>query len=255
MSSNLTYLITGANRGIGLGFVAFLLQRPKTTVIAAMRNPSHHSSQALVSLPKASDSKLILIKIDSAIDSDAADAVAILQKDHGITFLDVVIANAGISHSSTRTSEVTSTSAMDHFAVNSIAPLLLFAAAAPLLKASKNAPHGPVFLAISSSVASNGAAEALPIDVSPYGASKAALNWFVRRLHFEEPWLTSFVIHPGMVQTEMAASMVAKLNADPKALGAITVKESVGGVVAVIDAATREKSGLFMSYDGTVLPW
>ncbi|CZR49834.1 uncharacterized protein FPRO_16042 [Fusarium proliferatum ET1] len=255
MSFNLTYLITGANRGIGLGFVAFLLQRPQTTVIAAVRNPSHPSSRDLLSLAKASGSKLILIKIDAAIVSDATDAVAILQKDHGITVLDIVIANAGISCSSTRTSEITFSSAMDHFAVNAVAPLLLFTAVAPLLKSSKNAPHGPVFLAISSSIASNGAADVLPVDVSPYGASKAALNWFVRRLHFEEQWLTSFVIHPGMVQTEMAASMVAKLNADPRALGAITVKESVDGVVAVIDAATRDKSGRFMSYDGTVLPW
>ncbi|KZP04636.1 hypothetical protein FIBSPDRAFT_967959 [Athelia psychrophila] len=41
-------------------------------------------------------SKLIIVKIDSASGSNAADAVELLRKDHGFASLDVVIANAGI---------------------------------------------------------------------------------------------------------------------------------------------------------------
>ncbi|GKT60002.1 aflatoxin biosynthesis ketoreductase Nor-1 [Colletotrichum tofieldiae] len=256
MSSGLTYLITGANRGIGQGFASLLLQRPSTTVVAGVRDPSNPSSKALADLPKGEGSKLILVKIDSAVESDPASAIATLQKEHNITSLDVVIANAGISHTSAAVSNVDTKSALDHFAINSVAPLILFNAAAPLLKAS--ASKNPIFVGISSLIGSKGAAEAvaqIPASASPYGASKAALNWFVRRLHFEEPWLTAFVFHPGLVETDMAAALAEKTGADLKAFGSITVKQSVDGMVAAIDKANRESSGTFKNYDGTDLPW
>ncbi|WYZ45782.1 hypothetical protein EsH8_IX_000007 [Colletotrichum jinshuiense] len=256
MSSGLIYLITGANRGIGHGFVSLLLQRPDTTVIAGVRDPVNPSSKALADLPKGEGSKLILVKIDLSVESDPASAIATLQKEHNINSLDIVIANAGISHSSTTVSKVDSKAALEHFAINSIAPLVLFDAAALLLKAS--ASKNPIFVGISSLMGSNGAAEAVaqvPISISPYGSSKAALNWFVRRLHFEEPWVTAFVFHPGLVETDMAVELAAKTGADLKTFGAITVKQSVDGMVAAIDKASRESSGTFKNYDGTDLPW
>ncbi|KAL0942926.1 short-chain dehydrogenase [Colletotrichum truncatum] len=252
MASNKTYLITGANRGIGKGFTSLLLQRPSTTVIAGVRDLSNDSSQALTSLPKADGSKLILVKIDSSVESDPSTAVSQLQKEHGITSLDVVIANAGISHSSSQVREVPVEASLEHFKVNSIAPLLLFGAAAPLLKNSES----PIFVAVSSVIGSNGAQEMLNqgfpgASLAPYGASKAALNWLVRRLHFEEPWLTSFVFHPGLVETDMSA----KMGSDLKAAGAISVKQSVDGMVATIDGATKATSGTFKNHDGSDLPW
>ncbi|KAF6784873.1 aflatoxin biosynthesis ketoreductase Nor-1 (short-chain dehydrogenase), partial [Colletotrichum musicola] len=91
MASGKTYLITGPNRGIGKGFVSLLLQRPSTTIVAGVRDPSSEASQALTTLPKADGSRLILVKIDSAVETDPAAAVAELQAKHGITSLDVVI--------------------------------------------------------------------------------------------------------------------------------------------------------------------
>jgi NAD(P)-dependent dehydrogenase (short-subunit alcohol dehydrogenase family) len=94
-----------------------------------------------------------------------------------------------------------------------------------------------------------------PNTASPYGGSKTALNWFVRRLHFEEPWLTSFVFHPGLVETDLAAASVAGTGVALKDLGAITVDTSVAGMVKTIDSATRDISGTFQNYDGAVNPW
>ncbi|KAF4832136.1 Norsolorinic acid ketoreductase nor1 [Colletotrichum tropicale] len=258
MSANQTYLITGANRGIGKGFVTALLARPSTTVIAGVRDPSSSSSKALASLPKGASSTLILVKIDSSIEADPAAAVATLQDEHAITAIDTVIANAGISHTSGPVRETASAPALDHFRVNSIAPLLLFAAAAPLLRKSAN----PVFVAISSAIGSVGLQENLAklfppgVGLSPYGASKATLNWLVKRLSVEEEWVTAFVFHPGLVETDMSAALAEKNGvADAKSLGAITVETSVGGMVKVIDGATKEVSGKFKNYDGTDLPW
>ncbi|WQF88249.1 Putative short-chain dehydrogenase/reductase SDR, NAD(P)-binding domain superfamily [Colletotrichum destructivum] len=255
MSSGLTYLITGSNRGIGHGFVSLLLQRPSTTIIAGVRDPSNASSKALADLPKGEGSKLIVVKIDSSVESDPAAAVETIQKEHGIAALDVVIANAGIANTGVSVSKVDFKSALDHFAVNSVAPLILFDAAAPLLKAS--ASKNPIFVGISSIIGSNGAAEGVAQvpGLSPYGASKAALNWFVRRLHFEETWLTAVVFHPGLVETDMGSGLSESSGVDLKAFGAITVKQSVDGLMAAIDKANRESSGTFKNYDGTDLPW
>ncbi|PYH89975.1 hypothetical protein BO71DRAFT_434263 [Aspergillus ellipticus CBS 707.79] len=70
--------------------------RPHTTVVAAVRDPSSPTSQALQSLPTGPSSRVIVVKIDSTSPEDPAAAVATLQAEHGIAQLDVVIANAGI---------------------------------------------------------------------------------------------------------------------------------------------------------------
>ena len=77
----------------------------------------------------------------------------------------------------------------------------------------------------------------------------------MRRLHFEEPWLTSFVFHPGLVETELARSVVEGLSIKLSDLGAISVETSVSSMVKTLDAASRETSGTFQNYDGSVLPW
>ncbi|KAK7448007.1 hypothetical protein CaCOL14_007360 [Colletotrichum acutatum] len=202
-----TILVTGAGRGIGSRLVASLLLRPSSTVIAAVRDPLKGPAKALLYLPKGEGSKVIIVKIDSSVETDPAEAVSILQRDHSIDALDVVIANAGIAHSSSPVIKTSTTAIRDHLAVNTIGPLLLFQATAPLLKASKTGR--PVFVAVTSmldTISGMESLESLPPALSPYGASKVALNWFIRRLHFEETWLTSFVLHPGTVATDMVNS-------------------------------------------------
>lgn len=252
--SGITYLITGANRGIGKGLTTSLLQRPNTTVIAAVRDVAK-STPVLESLPKGADSKLVIVKIDSQIESDPRTAVAELQSKHEISSLDVVIANAGIAHSGTPIADNTSEALRDHFNTNTIGPVLLFQAVKPLLQASKSGK--PIFLAISTLIGSMGAQDmlaGLPAQFSPYGASKAALNWVVRRIHLEESWLTAYVTHPGLVLTDMAASMAVE-GVDPVDLGAITVDVSVAGMLKTLDSASGDISGTFQNYDGTTLPW
>ncbi|TDZ71626.1 Norsolorinic acid ketoreductase nor1 [Colletotrichum trifolii] len=254
MASNKTYLITGTNRGIGRGFVTFLLQRPSTTVVAAVRDPSHTTSQSLSSLAAAKGSKLVIVKIDSAIDSDPAAAISTLQTEHSIAALDVVVANAGIAADVTPAAKLDTELTLDHFRVNAIAPMHLAGATFPLLRKSAN----PVFVAISSVAGSIELQEKLVGvlgDMSPYGASKAALAWFVRRLHFEEPWLTSFTFQPGLVETEMGDRLARKVGMDLSNLGAISVETSVESMVAVLDGASREIGGTFRKYDGSALPW
>lgn len=64
-------------------------------VICAVRNPTDATSQSLSQLSLGTGSQLIIVKIDSTVDSDAQDAVKLIQNEHGIAKLDIVIANAG----------------------------------------------------------------------------------------------------------------------------------------------------------------
>ncbi|THX58151.1 hypothetical protein D6D06_03210 [Aureobasidium pullulans] len=46
--------------------------------------------------------------------------------------------------------------------------------------------------------------EHMPLmPVTAYGASKAALNYIVRKIHFENQGVCSWVLSPGWVRTEM----------------------------------------------------
>ncbi|KAJ4311883.1 hypothetical protein N0V94_007730 [Neodidymelliopsis sp. IMI 364377] len=251
MSQNLKYLITGANRGIGKGLTSALLQRPNTTVIAGVRDIAN-STSVLGALPKADGSKLIIVKLDSQSESDPANAVSELAKTHSITSLDVLIANAGIAHSGAKVSAGSAAALRDHFETNTIGPILLFQAFVPLLKTSAD----PKFLAISTFLGSIGAQEQFPAgDFSPYGPSKAALNWLVKRVHIEEEWLTAYVSHPGLVITDMSRAFTGD-EETAKKMGGIPVEASVEGLLKTLDGSSRkETGGQFMSYDGSVLPW
>lgn len=249
------FLITGAGRGIGKGFAEKLLQRPGVTVIAAVRSPER--AAILHDLPKADSSKLIIVKLDVSKDEDAAAAVTELQNEHGVKSIDVVIANAGISHSSASIQGTSAEALRDHFNVNTIGPVTLFQAVYPLLKASETG--NPIFLPISTLIGSNAAQAGLaglPPTFSPYGASKAALNWVVTRIHIEEPWLTTFVVHPGLVTTDMSEDLVARVKEAGQGDIVIDVDTSVSGLLKIIDGATREETGgSFKNFDGSALPW
>lgn len=248
-NNNTTYLITGANRGIGRGLVAAYLAQPNTTVIAAVRGPNHTTSKSLWTLSKGASSKLVVIRIDSASKSSVTAAIEELQAAHNVGTLDVVIANAGISKCYPPVAEVTVEDVQEHFLINTIGPLVLFQAVLPLMKESTQ----PKFVAISSAAGSIGSMGPGSVPNAAYGPSKAALNYLTRKMHFENNDLIAFPIDPGWVQTDMGNSAAIKFGV-PEA--DISLEKSVEGLVAVIDGATREKtSGHFSIYNGELSPW
>lgn len=249
MASSKIYLITGANRGLGRGLLETLVQRPNTTVVAGVRNIADASSKSLQTVATASGSKVITVAIDSNDDSSAKKAVEVLKTQHGITKLDTVIANAGISKYYGLATETPANELRDHFEVNTVGVLLVFQATWPLLKLSSN----PTFVAISTGVASLGDMDKLPLQATAYGISKIALNYLIRKIHFENPELTAFPLNPGWVQTDMG-NLGARSSGMDKA--PVTLQDSVNGMLAKIDSATRENaSGTFQSFDETKYQW
>ena len=91
----------------------------------------------------------------------------------------------------------------------------------------------------------------IPARLGSYGVSKSALSYLVRRTHFENPWLTVWVMHPGFVQTDNGDAM-AQLFGMPQAPD--TLERSVAGLLGRVDGATRAgTSGKFFDIDGAEL--
>lgn len=170
------------------------MSRPNTTVIAAVRDPSSASSKALTSLPTGSGSKVILVKIDAKSDTDAPAAAKQLEAA-GITHIDVLLANAGICTEGTRVEDVRLSVVQEHIDVNVYGTLRLFRAFLPLLVKSQ----APKFVALGSPMGSVTGMEQRPYPAAAYGASKALLHWYVRKISIEHPEITSLVVDPGYV--------------------------------------------------------
>ena len=193
MATNTTVLITGANRGIGKGLLEYYLAKPNHTVIAANRDPAHTTSKALHDLRKGSGSSVIVVKVESSNATDPARAVAELESTHGVTHLDLVIANAGICQIWPRVSELNVWDLQRHLDINVYGVVWLFQAVLPLL----NKAPAPKWVSMSSSAGSLGEMATRPFPSGAYGTSKAALNYLTLKMHFENPKLCAFPMDPG----------------------------------------------------------
>jgi norsolorinic acid ketoreductase len=200
------------------------LARPNNTVIAVARTTS--SAESLKSLPVGKDSKLIVVAFDSRDTEGPKKAVEKLQSQ-GITTIDTVIANAGISMDYAPVASVSLDVLKSHVEVNAYGPLLLLQAVLPLLLKSSN----PKFAALGTPIASITDMESRPFPMAAYGMSKVMLHWMVRKAHFDHPELIAFVLDPGFVQTDMGNEGARTFGME-KAF--ITVEDSANFLVSAV---------------------
>lgn len=170
------------------------LTRPNTTVLAAVRSPSSEDSQSLQSIAAATGSQVVILKVDSTSDEDALEAIE-FAKSQGITAIDTVIANAGTFTPAAYqpVADVDLAHVKEHLDINTVGPVRLFQAVFPLLQKSENAK----FIVISSLVGTIGGLKDIPYPNAAYGASKAAVNFFTRKIHFENEDIVTLAVHPG----------------------------------------------------------
>jgi norsolorinic acid ketoreductase len=138
-----------------------------------------------------------VLKLDSLSETDPKDVVAILP-GYSISHIDVVIANAGVMKCN-RITEISAAEYREHQNVNVIGPLLLFQATWKLLQKASN----PKFVVISSTLGSVGIGPTKNVPSGSYGASKASVNYLMRKLHFEHPELIALPICPGYVMRHL----------------------------------------------------
>ncbi|KAI5887771.1 NAD(P)-binding protein [Schizophyllum commune H4-8] len=240
------YLVSGASRGIGLAIVTLLAARPDAVVFAGAREPA--GATELRELAEAHPDRFHVVKL---ISPDKANNIVIAEEIKRVAGrLDVVIANAAVADVFDSALELRTDDMIRHFEVNTNGPLVLFQATYQLLKESKT----PKFVAISSGFGSIANAGQTSMLMYPYGASKAALNWVVRKLHRDFPEFVIFPISPGTVATDGARQAYDKTPGIEQLLAAfppISAEESARGVLEQIDVATREThGGQFVDYTG-----
>ena len=228
------YLITGANRGLGLEFVRQLLARGDS-VVACCREPD--TAKALRELVASADGRLTLQALDV---TDAGSIAALPQQLAGP--VDVLINNAGVAAAEEEFGAFDAATMARVLQINSIAPMLVTQAVTPLLEKGGTTPK---VVCITSGLGSIANADGLTYGLS-YGMSKAALNMGVKKLASElkRRGIAIVALHPGWVQTDMGGSGAP-----------LRPPESIRGMLTVIDKLTVADNGRFLTYEGMELPW
>ena len=227
-------LVTGANRGLGLGLVKKFLKNNEK-VICTTRNIS--KSKELILCKEKYNDNLEICELD-LLDKDSPN---ILSNFLGNETIDLFINNAGvIGHSAQHFKSVSLNHWLEVLKVNLIAPLLITQS---IIKNIEKSSERKIYF-ISSKVGSIEDNKSGGMYI--YRSSKTALNQVVKSLSIDLKPLGISVIslHPGWVRTEMGG---------PNAL--ISVEESVNGMIDVISNTSIINSGQFINYDGTRLPW
>ncbi|EED17416.1 toxin biosynthesis ketoreductase, putative [Talaromyces stipitatus ATCC 10500] len=238
MSNETVVLITGTNRGLGLGLAKLYLQQPNTRVILTARS---NTTAVVDALPKSNAGVLHgIYKLDSASNVDAvALRESLTSSETGVSKIDIIIANAGIGEPFDSVLDAPIDALENFYRANTLGPVRLYQQLwKDLLEKSTN----PKFILISSALGS-----VTYVDKSPcggYGASKAAANYFVRKMHMENEKLTAVVLHPGWVKTDNGQAYADAVNVSEPPL---TVEKSVDKIFEIVSAATKEgMSGNFI---------
>lgn len=228
-----TWMITGANRGIGLALTMELLRRGDR-VIAAARNPW---GGALSELAGEHVGQLTPLELDVTEDASVAAAKHTLAGQP----IDVLVNNAGVyGPRDKQTALDTDYDAWrEVFEVNVYAPLRIAQAFLPNVEAGT----GRKIATISSRMGSIGSN---PSGHVIYRSSKAAVNMamvvFGNAVKGSE--VTVLLFHPGWVQTDMGGG-----GAD------ITPSQSAAGLIKTIDASSLAQTNSFRTFDGQTIPW
>ncbi len=226
------YLVTGANRGIGLEIAKRVLANGDR-LVAVCRHPE--TADALNALVAGHAGHAQVYGADTC-DAPALEAIA----SSLTTPVDVVICNAGVMSARGGIADVgnEASSISDALMTNVAGPFFTTRAFLPALKGAA-VPRVAVISSLMGSQQHQGASAYF------YRASKAGANNIMVTLanELKGDGITVAAFHPGWVQTDMGGA-----NAD------ITPAQSAAGLVAQCEALTLDKTGGFFNYDGKPLP-
>lgn len=221
-----TYLVTGANRGIGLELCRQLAGRGET-VIAVCRNSGNELG------------KLAVEVIDGIDVSDGESVTKLgdkLDELLGNRKIDVLINNAGILRGD-RFGQLDYDAMLEQYRVNTLGPLRVTERLVDRL-----GENAKVIIVTSrvGSIEDNGSG-----GNYGYRASKTAVNMIGTNLKHElaPRGIAVGLLHPGLVATDMTGGT------------GIKPADSARGLIARIDELNIENTGGFWHAEGYRLPW
>ncbi|XP_032086474.1 C-factor-like isoform X2 [Thamnophis elegans] len=246
-------LVTGSNRGIGLGLVKRFLELPSPPiwVFATTRDLEGEKTKELREMV-CRYPNLVVLQLDVTKPESIQAAQKEVEKCVGEGGLTLLYNNAGIwIFNDLQTENAKDT--MRVYSVNTIGPLLMSQAFLPLLKkAARRSPCQGLSTskaAIINMSSIGGSIELLPSwhqhPMLGYRCSKAALNMLTKcqSLGYSADGIMSVAIHPGLVKT------------DHSPVPEISVEESTQGIMAVLSKLCEDDNGTFVDYLGHRLPW
>ena len=219
-----TYLITGANRGIGLELVRQLKNRGED-VIATCRSTS-------------SELNSLGVRVETGIDITSGDSVIKLREKLNDTKLDVLIQNAGVAQFNSL-SNLDPQSILHQFEVNALSPLCFVQS---MLSHLSQSAKIALISSRMGSIEDNTSGGSYG-----YRMSKVALCMAGKSLSVDlkSKNISVAILHPGLVSTRMTGFTT----------NGIQPKESVDGLIKRIDELTLENTGTFWHSNGEILPW
>ena len=240
-----TVFITGADRGLGLEFTRQYAARGDT-VIATCRHPANATELQALS---AKARNIVIAQLDV---SDDASIKAVADEFRGKP-IDILINNAGVL--GRHEDETLGTFSRAGF--HGVMDVNVFGALAvsEALRDNVVASSKKKIIAMTSglgSISIVGRFEKVPYY---YSMSKAALNMGMAALgsDLKSQGVVVALVAPGSVDTDMLASFIDQYQAK---VSPITAAESVGKMIAVIDALDQRKAAAGVNnYDGTIRPW
>jgi NAD(P)-dependent dehydrogenase (short-subunit alcohol dehydrogenase family) len=224
------FVVTGANRGIGLEFVKQLTARGEH-VDAAVRDSGDASELHTLARPGA---RLKIHRLDVSEDA-SVDAFA-AQLPGGP--VDVLINNAGVS--GVKVGEpIDPPDIVRVVNVNAVGTLRVVRALLPRLREGKGRKIVNLTSQLGSIAEATGGRYA-------YRLSKAALNMATKLLaeDLRADGFLTVALHPGWVQTRMGGSAAP-----------VPPEQSVTGMLRIIDGLSAEQSGRTFDFQGRPIPW
>ena len=243
-------LVTGANRGIGLGIVKEYLKLdiPPVHLIATFRDPG--CSEELLKIAEEND-RVHALQLDVAHVEEHPDFVKkvadIVGPENGLNLL---INNAGYLSEKRDLESVTAEEMAKSFQINCIAPLLLTREFLPLLKAAikDDKPKFKVSQAASilMSTAVSSITENTGGGLYAYRSSKSALNMAMKSLavDLKDTGILIMAMHPGWVKTRMGGENAL-----------IDVDTCVSTMLKTLDELDEKDHGTLKRYNNTEIPW
>jgi len=263
-SPSSVFVVTGANRGIGLQFVKSLLERTKGTVVACCRNPEAATElQQLKDSSTSGNSRLKMFQLDVE-DQNSIEAAGAAIRDQ-FDRVDLLLNVAGIlGDAKTTPGPERSIDKMDRawfektLAVNLIGPVMLTKELLPLLKQRRRRKSDiddddlrpPAVVANLSARVGSISDNNLGGWYS-YRMSKTALNQATRTLAHElkrhSAW--ALAMHPGTTDTGLSEPFQGNL----KEGSLFPVEFTVTQLLNVIDSMEEEHSGGLYDWAGQAL--
>lgn len=229
-------LVTGASRGLGLEYVRRYAARGDR-VFATCRDPA--AGERLAAVARQYPQSVEIVALDVA-DRGSIDAAVARVAADGSGTLDVLINNAGLSPRGEELSNLDTAGMLSVLEVNTVAPLIVVQRCRALLRRAER----PRIVNMSSSMGSL-AKKDYGRHYS-YAASKAALNMLTRAAAHDlaEDGIVVVALHPGWVQTDLGGAQAT-----------LSPKESVQGMIRVIDGLGPAQSSRFLTWQGEEHPW